>query len=499
MVYTVGHFINGEVVNKTGKESLNIFNPATGEKIGKLFPADKKTCDAAIESAKKALPGWANTPPIKRSKILFKFRELLHARQKELAKIVTLEHGKTFEDALGSIARGLEVVEHNCGILYQMQGSFTQNAATDIDCYTFREPIGIAAGVSPFNFPVMVPLWMMIPAIACGNAFILKPSELDPSAVIFLLELLTEAGIPKGIVTALQGGKETVEYLLASPDIASFTAVASTVVARNIYTLATSSGKRAHTFGGAKNHCVVMPDASLEQTAKAIVGAGFGSAGERCMAISVVVTIGDDIADRLIEKLITLIKKIRIDSGDKNNVDMGPLISKAHLKKVKNAINQGVAEGATLLVDGRDFEHPIHKQGYFLGPSLFDRVTEQMSIYQNEIFGPVLIIVRVNNFEEAINLINRNQYGNGTAIFTNDGFSANQFTKKIQVGMVGINIPIPVPIASHAFGGWKHSSFGDTNMHALESINFYTKRKTITCRWPKHELLDESFTMPIHE
>lgn len=499
MVYTVGHFIDGEIIEQHNNDKLDIFNPATGENIGQVFCADELLCKKAITSAKKALPTWANTTPIKRSKILFKFRELLDKNQKELAKIVTREHGKTYDDALGSIARGLEVVEHNCGILYQMQGSFTFNAATDIDCYTFREPLGISAGVSPFNFPVMVPLWMIIPAIACGNAFILKPSEFDPSPVIFLLELLTEAGVPKGIVSALQGGKSTVDCLLKSPEIASFTAVASTPVAKHIYSHATSCGKRAHTFGGAKNHCVVMPDAPIEQTAKAIIGAGFGSAGERCMAISVVVSVGNEVADRLLDKLIPLINNIRIDSGDKDNVDMGPLISKTHLKKVKEAIDKGVDEGAKLLVDGRNYEHPENKQGYFLGPSLFDHVTEDMFIYQNEIFGPVLVMIRVNSFEDALNLINRNQYGNGTAIFTSDGYSAREYTKKVQVAMVGVNIPIPVPIASHPFGGWKHSSFGDTNMHGLESVNFYTKRKTVTCKWPTHDITPQSFVMPTHE
>ncbi|BCA93882.1 methylmalonate-semialdehyde dehydrogenase (acylating) [Legionella antarctica] len=499
MVYNVPHHIGGQAVNETNTESHPVYNPALGEAIGEVHVASKATCDKAVATAKEAGMEWAQTPAIKRARILFRFRDLLEKNQMDLARIVTREHGKTIDDAKGSVARAIEVVELHCGLVNQLKGDFSANVASHIDCHTIRQPLGVCAGVSPFNFPVMVPIWMMIPAIACGNTFILKPSEQDPSAPVRLLELLTEAGLPAGVANCLQGNKTTVEHLLAHPDIAAFTAVASTPVAQSIYTTATAYGKRAHTFGGAKNHCVVMPDADLDQAANAIVGAAYGSAGERCMAISVVVAVGDQTADALIAKMAPQIRAMRIDAGDVANTDMGPLISEAHRQKVLTAIEKGVGEGAKLIIDGRTFKHAQHEQGFFLGPCLFDGVEEHMSVYQNEIFGPVLVIVRVQNFEQAVTFVNKNQYGNGTAIFTRDGFSAREYSQRVQVGMVGINIPIPVPIANHPFGGWKRSAFGDTNMHGEESIHFYTRRKTVTSKWPVNVLKENAFAMPTHE
>ena len=499
MAYTVPHHIGGQLLDVTDTEAHVIYNPALGESIGQVHFASKAVCDKAISTARKAGVEWAQTPAIKRARILFKFRELLEKNQLDLARIVTREHGKTLDDAKGSVSRAIEVVEFHCGLVNQLKGEFSANVASNIDCHTFRQPLGVCAGVSPFNFPVMVPIWMMIPAIACGNTFILKPSEQDPSAPIRLLELLTDAGLPPGVANCVQGNKNTVDYLLDHPDIVAFTAVASTPVAQSIYTKATSHGKRAHTFGGAKNHCVVMPDADLDQAANAIVGAAYGSAGERCMALSVVVAVGNHTADTLIAKMTPQIKAMRIDSGEIEGTDMGPLISSVHRQKVLSAIDKGINEGAKLLIDGRGFQHPQYPQGFFVGPCLFDEVNESMSLYQNEIFGPVLVIVRVNNFEEALNLVNKHQYGNGTALFTRNGFSAREYSQRVQVGMVGINIPIPVPIANHPFGGWKHSVFGDTNMHGEESINFYTRRKTVTSKWPVTDLIENAFAMPTHD
>ena len=498
MVYTVPHFIAGKKYTEATTKSHDIHNPAFGETIGRVDFASIATCDEVVATAKEAWFSWSQTAPTKRARILFKFRELLEKYQLDLAHIVTREHGKTLDDAKGSVARAIEVVEFHCGIVAQLQGTFSANVSADIDCNTFRQPLGVCAGVSPFNFPVMVPIWMMIPAIACGNTFILKPSEQDPSAPVRLLELLHDAGLPPGVANCIHGDRSTVEHLLAHPDIAAFTAVASTPVAEAIYTTATSHGKRAHTFGGAKNHCVVMPDADMDQAANAIVGAAFGAAGERCMALSVVVTVGEQTGEDLVSKLIPLINAIKIDAGDVPGSDMGPIISSAHRQRVLTAIDQGVTESAQLLIDGRYFKHAEYPQGYFMGPSLFDHVTENMSVYQNEIFGPVLVIVRVTDFEQALLLVNRHQYGNGTAIFTREGFLAREYAERVQVGMVGINVPIPVPIANHPFGGWKRSSFGDTNMHGMESIHFYTKLKTITSKWPVTELSESAFSMTSH-
>lgn len=498
MEYTVPHHINGQISTDISGDTQAIYNPATGEAIGQVYFATKTLCDKTVAVAKQAGIEWAQTPAIKRARVLFRFRDLLEKYQNDLARIVTREHGKTIDDAKGSIARAIEVVELHCGLVNQLKGESSIEVASHIDCHTIRQALGVCAGVSPFNFPVMVPIWMMIPAIACGNTFILKPSEQDPSAPIRLLELLSEAGLPPGVANCLQGNKNTVEHLLAHPDIAAFTAVASTPVAQSIYSTATAYGKRAHTFGGAKNHCVVMPDADLDQAAQAIVGAAYGSAGERCMALSVVIAVSTHTADALVAKMAPQIRNMRIDAGDVPGTDMGPLISAAHRNKVLAAVDKGVQEGARLIIDGRHFKHPQHPDGFFIGPCLFDEVTEHMSVYQNELFGPVLVLLRVNHFEEALALVNNHQYGNGTAIFTRDGFIAREYSQRVQVGMVGINIPIPVPIANHPFGGWKRSAFGDSNMHGAESIHFYTRRKTITSKWPTTELNDSAFAMPTH-
>ncbi len=496
MVYQVPHLIAGESITSSSQTQHPIYHPSTGAVIGQVDYASTELCEKAVAAAKAAWPQWSQTTPTKRAQILFQFRTLLTKYHTELAQIVSKEHGKTLDDAKGSVARGIEVVDYHCGLVSQLQTMYSSDVSANIDCHTIREPLGVCAGVSPFNFPVMVPIWMMIPAIAAGNTFILKPSEQDPSAPVRLLELLHDAGLPPGVANIVHGDKTTVDQLLKHPDIAAMTAVASTPVAEYIYTEAIAQGKRAHTFGGAKNHCVVMPDANLDQTTQAIIGAAYGSAGERCMAISVVVTVGANTADRLLEKLLPAVRGIRIDASDATEVDMGPVISAAHRQRVLQRIDAGVEEGAQLLIDGRSFKHSQFSDGYYLGPSLFDHVKETMSIYQQEIFGPVLVIMRVDTLDEALALINRNQYGNGTAIFTNDGFSARQFAKQVQVGMVGVNIPIPVPIANHPFGGWKRSFFGDYAMHGEESIRFYTKLKTITSKWFLHSLDDNVFAMP---
>jgi malonate-semialdehyde dehydrogenase (acetylating) / methylmalonate-semialdehyde dehydrogenase len=500
MVDVVPHRIGGECVTPDASILLSVHHAATGDVIAKVPVAEKALCLQAVQIATSAFHQWSITPPIKRTQVLFKFRDLLLKNQDKLAALMIREHGKTREDAIGSILRAIEVVELYCGGLSTLQGTFSGNVATSIDCWTSREPLGVCAGIAPFNFPVMVPVWMMIPAIAAGNAFILKPSEQVPSAANYLLDLLETAGLPPGVVQILHGDKTTVEHLLAAPDISAFTAVGSTPVAKAIYTEAARQGKRAHTFGGAKNHAVVMPDADLTQTAHALLGAAFGSAGERCMAISVVVAVGDATAEQLIQHLKPKIEAIRIDAGDAEGVDMGPLISAAHQASVVQAVTDGVAAGATLVIDGRAFKHPDYPNGYFVGPSLFDHVTTSMAIYQREIFGPVLVVLRVQCFEEALALVNQNPYGNGTAIFTRSGGTAREYSRRVQVGMVGINVPIPVPIATHPFGGWKRSIFGDTNMHGTESIHFYTRCKTVTARWPQSgEKEAREFAMPTHQ
>ncbi len=496
MPYQVTHYINGQRVSSTGR-TLDIYNPATGEVVGQVMMADKKIVEQAIAAAKNAFPAWSALTPSKRARILFKFKLLLEQNQDALAKIVTAEHGKTLDDARGSVQRGIDVVEFTCGIPSHLKGCFTEDVGTDIDSYSIRQPLGVCVGITPFNFPAMIPLWMFPMAIACGNTFVLKPSERDPSCALRLVELATEAGVPAGVINVVQGDKDIVEMLLTHQDVKAVSFVGSTHVAEHVYKTAVTHGKRAQAFGGAKNHCIVMPDADLEQAADAIVGAAFGSAGERCMAISVAVMVGDQLADVMIEKMKSRIQTLKIGAGTDPKVEMGPLITEAHWERVKSYIDLGVKEGAQLIIDGRDFKSATHKNGFYMGASLFDKVTPSMRIYREEIFGPVLSIVRATDFEAALKLVSEHEYGNGTAIFTRDGHIARTFATEVQVGMVGINIPIPVPVAYHSFGGWKRSLFGDIHMHDLEGVRFYTKLKTITQRWFTHTI-GSDFNMPTH-
>lgn len=496
MGYKVPHFINGEVVFTENPEQQEIFNPALGEVIGVVNFAREQEIERAIDAAATAFPAWSATPPLRRARVLFKFKELLEKHIDELAAIVTREHGKILEDARGSVLRAIELVEYYCGIPSLLKGDYSENVGADIDSYTIRQPLGVCVGVSPFNFPVMVPVWLMIPAIACGNTFILKPSEKDPSAAIKLLELLTLAGLPKGVANVIQGDKSAVERLITHSRVKAVSCVGSTPVAESIYRTAIAHGKRAHTFGGAKNHAVVMPDADCPQAAKLIAGAAYGAAGERCMAISAVVAVTDVVADKLIAELRQEMAAIIVAPGNDPQSHMGPLVTREHCQRVRDYIDLGVKEGAKLLVDGRALVISKHEQGFFIGPCLFDQVTSQMRIYREEIFGPVLVVLRVQNFTQALQLVNAHEYGNGVALFTRDGGIARTFAAQVQVGMVGINVPIPVPAAYHSFGGWKRSWFGDTHMHS-ESIAFYTQAKTVTVRWP--DLLESSsFHMPTH-
>lgn len=496
MTYQVSHFINGKKLPITGK-TLDIYNPATGEVVGQVALADKKIIDSAVSAAKSAFVNWSSQAPLKRARILFKYKALLEANIDELAGLVTREHGKTLSDARSSVQRGIDVVEFVCGIPNLLKGHYSEEVATDIDSYSVRQPLGVCVGITPFNFPAMIPLWMFPMAVACGNTFVLKPSEKDPSCSIRLVELAKEAGFPDGVINVVQGDKEAVDELLIHPDVKAVSFVGSTPVAEYVYKTATSHGKRAQAFGGAKNHGVVMPDVDLDQTADALVSAAYGSAGERCMAISVAMVVGDKVADELVKKIIPRVEKLKIGPGLEKDVEMGPLINEAHWQRVKSYIDLGVKEGAKLVIDGRDFKSKNHEKGFFMGASLFDHVKPEMRIYKEEIFGPVLIIVRTPDLNTAIKLINEHEYGNGTAIFTRDGNAARTFANQVQVGMVGVNIPIPVPVAYHSFGGWKRSLFGDIHMHGNEGVQFYTKLKTITQRWP--EVKDKMhFNMPTH-
>lgn len=484
MGYEVPHFINGKRIKGKGR-TLTIYNPALGEAAGSTYAANQPDVEEAVNSAKKAYVTWSQTPPLKRSKILFKFKNLLNENLEILARLITKEHGKTIEEAKGSIQRGIDVVDFLCNIPALLKSEFAGSVANGIDCYSIRQPLGVCAGITPFNFPSMIPLWMFPTAIACGNTFILKPSEKDPSCPLALAELAKEAGVPDGVVNVLQGDHETVDAILKHPDIKAISFVGSSKVAQHVYETGAKYHKRIQAFGGAKNHCVIMPDADIEQAAAAIVPSAYGSAGERCMAISVVVAVGDKTADRLIEKMKPLIKNLRIGPGDGNSIDLGPLVTKEHKARVLSYIELGQKEGATLAVTGSQFEN---EAGYFLGAYLFDLVEPTMKIYQDEIFGPVLCIVRVHDFEQALKLINDHPYGNGTAIFTADGYTAKKFANEVEAGMVGINIPIPVPVAYQSFGGWKQSVFADIGMYGMEGIRFYTKIKTVTERWfPRKE------------
>ena len=483
---TVPAWINGRALALSGR-SGEVYNPATGQVTKKVAFADAKLVDAAVKAAAAAFPAWRDTPPLRRARVMQKFLQLLQANHQQLGKIVSEEHGKTLEDAMGSVQRGIEVVEFACGIAQLLKGEFSENVGTQVDTHTIRQPVGVCAGITPFNFPVMVPLWMFPMAIACGNSFILKPSEKVPSASIRMAELFKEAGLPDGVFNVVHGDKEAVDSILRHSGIHAVSFVGSTPIARYIYENCAKAGKRVQALGGAKNHAVVLPDADLEFAADALIGAAYGSAGERCMAISAVVAVGaaGDPLVRLLEKKAKAIKL---------GVDMGPLVTGQHLSKVKSFIDKGVAEGAKLVVDGRKQDCP--KEGFYLGTSLFDRVTPGMEIYKHEIFGPVLVVLRAQTLEQAIGLVNENPYANGTAIFTESGGAARRFAAEIQVGMVGINVPIPVPVAFFSFGGWKNSLFGDLHVHGVESVKFYTRTKVVTSRWPHQDTPAPGLDMP---
>jgi malonate-semialdehyde dehydrogenase (acetylating)/methylmalonate-semialdehyde dehydrogenase len=494
----ITHLIGGDKVVGAGQQQLPIYNPATAEVTAEIAVATKQEIESAVSAAQRAFVSWSQVTPMRRARVLFKYKELLEKHTDELAKLVTAEHGKTIEDAKGSVLRAIELVEFHCGAPNLLKGSYSENVGTGVDSYTIRQPLGVCVGISPFNFPVMVPAWLAIPAIACGNTYILKPSEKDPSSALFTMELLQQAGLPAGVVNVVHGDQTVVEQLISHPQVQAVSAVASTPVAKSIYQTAIQHGKRAATFGGAKNHCVIMPDAPVDETVDALLGAAYGSAGERCMAVSVAVVVGDSMADKLVSELQRKVPELQIGPGDQAGVEIGPLVTAEHLQRVSDYIQLGVDEGAALIIDGRQATLPksINSNGFFLGGCLFDKVQPNMRIYQEEIFGPVLCVVRVKDFEQAVELVNQHQFGNGTAIFTHDGDAARTFANRVQVGMVGINVPIPVPVAYHSFGGWKNSSFGDVGMHGGQSIQFYTKQKTITQRWPKGVRTGAEFVIP---
>ncbi|WP_413992844.1 CoA-acylating methylmalonate-semialdehyde dehydrogenase [Labrys okinawensis] len=480
----IANLISGKSVEATSGRFAPVFNPATGEQSGELGLSSAADVDTAVQAAKKAFPAWSTTAPLKRARYMFKFKELLEANADKVARAISAEHGKTHSDALGEVQRGLEVVEFACGIPHLLAGEFSRNVGPAIDTYNDRQPLGVVAGITPFNFPAMVPLWMYPVAIAAGNTFVLKPSERDPSAALLVASLLIEAGIPEGVLNVVNGDKEAVDALLHHPDVKAISFVGSTPIAQYIYSTAAANGKRCQALGGAKNHMVVMPDADMEQAADALVSAAYGSAGERCMAISVAVPIGDKTADALIDSLLPRIQKLKIGPAADPQAEMGPLVTKVHQQKVLGYIDAGVKEGADLVVDGRGLKLQGYENGYFIGPTLFDKVTEGMSIYKEEIFGPVLSMVRARDYGHATKMINDHEYGNGTAIFTRDGDAARAFADSIEVGMVGINVPLPVPVAFHSFGGWKRSIFGDHSIYGMEGVRFYTRLKTVTSRWP---------------
>jgi malonate-semialdehyde dehydrogenase (acetylating)/methylmalonate-semialdehyde dehydrogenase len=491
-VETVPAWINGAPVVPGGRLG-DVFNPATGAVTKRVAFADAGTIDAAVKAAAAAFPAWRDTPPLRRSRVMQDFLVLLKKNQKELAALITAEHGKTLPDAMGSVQRGMEVVEFACGIPQLLKGEHSENVGTQVDAHTLRQPVGVCAGITPFNFPVMVPLWMFPMAIACGNTFILKPSEKVPSASLRMAQLFKEAGLPDGVLNVVHGDKVAVDALLNHPGISAISFVGSTPIARYVYETAAKTGKRVQALGGAKNHAVVLPDADLEFAADALIGAAYGSAGERCMAISAVVAVGSA-GDPLVKLLEKKARAIKVGPGDAEGVDMGPLVTAEHRAKVLSYVEKGISEGAKMVVDGR--QAPA-KQGFFLGTTLFDHVKPQMTIYRDEIFGPVLVVLRADSLEDAIRLINQNPYANGTAIFTESGGAARRFSNEIQVGMVGINVPIPVPVAFYSFGGWKSSLFGDLHVHGIEGVKFYTRTKVITTRWPHQDTPQSGgFSMP---
>ena len=491
----IEHFINGKIVPGVSERKGKVFNPAIGKQESEVRLASAKDLDLAVQKAKTAFETWSNVTPIQRARIIFKYKELIEKNSDLLAKMIVSEHGKVYEDAKGSLTRGLEVVEFACGIPQMLKGDFTENVGTNIDSWSMRQPLGVCAGITPFNFPAMVPMWMFPMAIACGNTFILKPSEKDPSCPLKLAELFSEAGLPDGVLNVVNGDKEVVDAILEHKDISAVSFVGSTPIAKYIYENAAKNEKRVQALGGAKNHCVVMPDCDLDQAVNGLMGAAYGSAGERCMAQSVAVAVGN-VGDKLVGELSKKVEALKIGPGMDKSSEMGPLVTKEHLERVRGYVDLGIKEGADLVVDGRDIKLQGYEDGYYIGGCLFDNVKKDMRIYKEEIFGPVLSVVRVKDFDEALNLINDHEFGNGTSIYTRDGDAGRTFANKIKVGMVGINIPIPVPVAFHSFGGWKRSLFGDQHMHGPEGVRFYTKLKTITSRWPSGVRSDPEFVMP---
>jgi len=492
----IGHFIGGKSVSGNSGRFGDVFDPNTGEVQARVALASRAEMDKAIANAEAAQPGWAATNPQRRARVMFKFLELIQKEMEPLAKLLASEHGKVLSDAKGDIQRGVEVVEFACGIPNLLKGEFSDSAGPGIDLYSMRQPLGVVAGITPFNFPAMIPMWKFAPAIACGNSFILKPSERDPSVPMRLAELMLEAGLPAGVLNVVNGDKEAVDTLLTDPRVKAVGFVGSTPIAEYIYATGCAHGKRVQCFGGAKNHMVVMPDADMDQAVDALIGAGYGSAGERCMAISVAVPVGEATADALVKKLIPRVEALKIGTSTDPGADYGPMVTRAHLQKVKGYVDLGIKEGAKLVVDGRNFKLQGYENGNFMGGCLFDHVKPDMTIYKEEIFGPVLSVVRAHDYEEAVRLPSEHEYGNGVSIFTRDGDTARDFTSRVNVGMVGVNFAIPVPLAYHTFGGWKRSSFGDLNQHGPDSIRFYTKTKTVTSRWPSGTKEGAEFSIP---
>ena len=494
-IRTLGHYVDGRVLAGASGTWGQVFDPASGAQIARVALATADETRQAIRVAHAALPAWAETAPLQRARVLFRFKALLEAHAEEVARLLTHEHGKVLADARGEVTRGIEVIEFACGIPHLLKGEFSDSVGNGIDSWSLHQPVGVCAGITPFNFPVMVPLWMFPIALACGNTFVLKPSEKDPGCPMRLAELLTESGLPAGVFNVVNGDRVAVDTLLTDPDVAAVSFVGSTPVAEHVYKTASAHGKRVQALAGAKNHMVVMPDADTKQAAQALMGAAYGSAGERCMAISVAVAVGDA-GDRLVRELQTLINKLEVGEGTRAGVEMGPLITREHLERVQGYVDLGVKEGAQLVTDGRESAVAGHPEGFYLGASLFDHVRPNMRIYKEEIFGPVLAVVRVPDFEHALQLVNAHEYGNGAAIFTRDGAVARRFCHAVQTGMVGVNVPIPVPMAFHSFGGWKRSLFGALHMHGPDGVRFYTRLKTVTSHWPSGTSPGSDFVMP---
>lgn len=494
---SIPHWVEGSEYHVADGRRGKVFNPSTGQVVREVQFASEADVDRVVQAAKHALPAWRATTPLRRARVMQSYLALLKLHEKELAEVASEEHGKTHEDAMGSVRRGIEVVEFACGIPHLLKGEHAANVGTGVDSHSLHQPVGVCVGITPFNFPAMVPMWMYPIAIACGNTFVLKPSEKVPSCSMVLARLFKEAGLPDGVFNVIHGDKVAVDSLLNHPDVAALSFVGSTPIAKYIYETGARNGKRVQALGGAKNHAVVMPDADLDFTVEALIGAGYGSAGERCMAISVVVAVGD-VGDALVERIGRRAQTLKTGPGFEPGMDMGPLVTREHCDKVRGYVDAGVAEGASLVVDGRLLQVPGFEKGFFLGPTLFDKVTQEMSIYRDEIFGPVLCVLRVSVLEAAIELINASQFANGTAIFTASGSSARIFEENIQVGMVGINVPIPVPMAFFSFGGWKNSLFGDLHMHGAEGVKFYTRTKAVTSRWPVGQTVSPSLVMPTH-